>query len=78
MDSKNFQKEIEKELIETIVCPQCFTPIDFVWLCTIQSIKLNSYIYLCPNCNNLLDVSEQKGFKKESKNFQNKKKQSKD
>lgn len=65
MESKYSQKEIEKELIDKTVCPQCFTPIDFVWLCTMHSIKLNSYVYICPSCNNLLDVSDQKGFKSE-------------
>ncbi len=63
------QKELEREEIDTYMCPFCYSPIDFVWLCKMHNFSLSSYIYICPKCNNLLNFSNRKGFHPQSSKF---------
>lgn len=54
-------KEIEKESVSAI-CPHCLKDISLVWVCKIESVIGERYVFFCGECQKNLGISHQKEF----------------
>ena len=52
-------KELIKESLE-INCGYCRKKIDRVWVCKMEIPDITKYVFICPDCQNCLGVSESK------------------